>query len=328
MKPKENELKNEGLKARLLPFLAMILLTLTACDGNKTEWRNEDGSVWNTTFHISYRNFEPLTDSIFACFDRIDSSLSVFNDSSIVSRINRNEIVSVDDDFKNVFNLAKEVSGKSWGKFDPTVAPLVDAWGFGRQKGRVSSPSSEQIAELLEYIGIDNCFIDEEGTVLKKSPYTSFNFSAIAKGYACDIIASMFFRNGIDNFLIEIGGEIRVAGKNSRGTDWVVQIDAPIASHDVTHERYGTVNVTDCGIATSGNYRNFYTDENGDTLGHTIDPATGYPVITDLLSATVIAPSTMLADAIATACMALGSEKGEELASMFDDVEVILVTNQ
>lgn len=280
---------------------------LTGC-GERKEWRHASGAVWNTVYNITYEANRDMSDSIQAVYRRVENSLSPFNDSSLISRINRCETDSTDELVRHVFAVSSEVGQQSGGRFDPTISPAVNLWKFG-YTGKVApdekwEPTRRQIDSVLFSVGIADCQIDSFGKIHKKTPQTTFNFSAVTKGYACDLVADMLQRNGAKNLMVEIGGEVTVRGENPRGAMWRLQIDAPVEQPDVpTHQRLETIDVTDCGVATSGNYRNYHESSRG-KVGHTIDPQTGEPCRNDILSVTVIAPTCGEADAYATAAMA------------------------
>lgn len=302
-----------------------------SCNGN-TSYLSEEGMVWNTIYHISYQSETDLNDSIQAIFQDIDSSVSAFNDSSIVSKINRNEKIAVNHYFKNIYLKSKEINSQSKGMFDPTVAPLIRAWGFGQ--GHTVSKDTLRIDSLLSLVGIQKTELKGD-TLYKENPQIEFNFSGIAKGYGVDCIAEMFLRNGVSNFLIEIGGEIRVEGVNPKGNKWNIGIDKPSKDNNgKINELITDVALTNAGVATSGNYRNYHQAGSGQTFGHTISPLSGRPVQTDLASVTIIAPSCMEADALATACMALGMEESRKLcdslkiSALFITTDLKIVTNR
>lgn len=288
-------------------------------------YRNDEGMVWNTVYHISYQCDRDLHDSILAVMKMVERSLSPFADESLISAINRGDSVEADTLLRRIFAASQEVNRNSHGAFDPTVAPLVNLWGYGYRKTGVE-PIPEAIDSLLELVGIQECAIDENGHVVKKHPDTEFNFSAITKGYGCDLVGEMFRRNGCVNYMVEIGGEIAASGVSSRGRAWRIMVDAPIdCDTAVVHERMAVIEVSDCGVATSGNYRNYRETSDGRTW-HTISTRTGRPAVTDLLSATVVAPSCMLADAYATACMARSADSALMMLEVVPGVDALLVT--
>lgn len=313
---------------RAIHILVCLLVAVVVSAGCvRQEYRDARGMVWNTTYSMVYESETDLTDSIVAELKRVESSVSAFAHGSVVSLINRNESFVVDDYFRDVYDTSVKVSKSTGGAFDPTLAPLINAYGFGYDDAAI--PDSAELSEILGYVGIEKTAI-RGGCLVKEDPRTEFNFSAIAKGFGCDRVAAMLVRNGVTNYMVEIGGEIRMAGKNPAGEDWRISIDKPIFSNDSEiHESQKIVPLTDCGMATSGNYRNF-KEIGGERVVHTLDRFTGRPVVNDLLSVTVVVPAgrpggspCMLADAYATACMSLGSEKAkslierEGLAAMF-----------
>lgn len=305
-------MKNHGLIIKIIAFFTLTVLMLAASGcGRKPDYKSADGVVWNTTYHIVWNGPQSLTDSIFHTLDEVGGILSVFDENSEVCRVNTDSAVRVSPMFIEVYNASRKVNAETGGKFDPTLAPLIQAWGFG--KGHQCSADTARIPELLQRVGIRRTHL--EGDILvKERPDITFNFSAIAKGYGCDAVARMFDCNGISDYLVEIGGEIRASGVSPRNQAWRVSIDKPSLQPGAPiHDSQSVIAITDCGVATSGNYRNFHS-ANGSRFGHTLDPTTGRPVATDVISATVIAPTAMEADAYATACMVLGSKGSVRLA--------------
>lgn len=294
-------------------FSAAILLLFSLLFGGcnrHADYQVSEGGVWNTTFRIVYRCDRPLDDSIRTVMKQVEMSLSPFNDSSTISRINRGETTMTDSLLRRVFIMSQKVNSASGGMFDPTVSPLVDLWGFG-WKNPGHEPQQAEIDSAVALVGIDSCRLFPDGTIAKKHPGTQFNFSAITKGYGVDLVAEMLHRNGCSDYLVEIGGEIAMRGNNPRGEAWRVMIDAPVSNDtSVTHSRMTVIspqNTTDetAAVATSGNYRNSRVTESGQRVWHTIDPRSGRPADSEALSATVIAPTCAIADALATACMAM-----------------------
>lgn len=255
---------------------------------------------------------------------RVESSLSPFDKTSVISLINRNESDRCDSLVALVTATSRHIWNISGGKFDPTVAPAVNLWGFGYEDF-TGEPSDDAIDSVRAIVGMGQCCI-RDGRMIKKAGATQFNFSAITKGLGCDEVAAMMRRNGVDDYMVEIGGEIALGGSNPAREKWHIMIDAPTDS-DITAARRGlaTIEITDCGIATSGNYRN-YRDTPGGRVGHTIDPATCRPVRSATLSATVIARDAMVADALATACMAMQPDSALAMIEREKDVEAMIVT--
>lgn len=309
-----------------LTAATIAVVTLSGCDRTASRpYRDAEGAAWATTFHVTYRSDRDLSDSILAVMRDVELSLSPFCDISTVSRINRGETSLADPMLVEVFTASMRVNSLSGGAFDPTVGPLVSLWGFGEAGHDTDPPTPTQIDSALTSVGIARCHLRGD-TLLKASPDTRFNFSAITKGYGCDKIGEMLRRNGCEDFMVEIGGEIALAGVNRRGEEWRIMVDAPVADDStVTHRRLAVISLTDKGIATSGNYRNYRQLKEG-RMGHTISPVTGRPIASSTLSATAIAPTTMLADAIATACMAMDPDSAIAMADRIADVSVMLVS--
>lgn len=310
----------------VMAFMAVV--SVVSCSPGR-QWRQERGAVWNTVYCITYEADHDCGDSIRAVFRQVEASLSPFAENSLISRINRNETAIADTLFRKVFGISSQVCRKSAGRFDPTVSPLVNLWKFG-YTGKVDSseswePSPQQIDSAMRYVGILECSISSSGELVKKDPGTTFNFSALTKGYACDLVADILARNGAVNAMVEIGGDVALRGKSPRGDAWRLQIDVPADEDGAPrHEPLEIIEATDCGVATSGNYRNFHQSSRG-KVGHTIDPVTGYPQVTDLLSVTVVAPSCVLADAYATAALASPSVMAADSVLRLAGVKGILV---
>ena len=303
-------------------LVVMLSAWLASCEGNS--YRKMSGAVWGTAYNITYRADRELGDSVRREMRRVELSLSAFCDSSVVSRVNRGELDEVDPMFAEVFAESSRVAAASGGAFDPTVWPLVDLWGFGRRKA-VGEQSQTRIDSALATVGIRECRLDGLRLV-KRHPDTKFDFSAIAKGYGCDRVAAMLRRNGCRDYLVEIGGEIAAGGVSPRGVAWRVMVDAPVVSDTVVHERMAVIGLpSGGGVATSGNYRNYRETATG-RVGHTIDPHTGYPRRSAMLSATVVARSCMTADALATACMAMGPDSAMAMIRSMEGVEALLVS--
>ena len=292
-------------------LLILCALLSSSCHLSPT-YQREEGMIWNTIYHITYESDIHLGDSILATLEKVGKSLSVFDKSSLVSKVNEADSIEIDDMFADVYNASLKINKASTGMFDPTISPLITAWGFG--PGHTVSADSTAVDSILRFTGISKTRLQGK-TLIKNDRRIQFNFSAIAKGYGCDQVAEMLKRNGVKNYLVEIGGELSIGGKSPRSDKWKISIDRPIQTDSTEiHDSSAVIAVTDCGVATSGNYRNFHK-EGGKTFGHTISPVTGYPVETDVISATVIAPNCMLADGAATACMASGSRLAKEMLS-------------
>ena len=289
-------------------FIVSASTLSVSCESDR--FRQDEGMVWHTTYHITYRADRDMSDSIMATLRDVGASLNVFDPTSLASRLNAGEQLPLDSNYRRVYEMSRIVNGVTKGAFDPTLGPLITAWGFG--KGHKATADTLRIDSLLRFTGITKTHI-ENNMLVKDDPRIEFNFSAIAKGYACDCAGEMLQRNGINDYLVEIGGEIRCSGLSPSGEKWRVSIDRPFTSDSIRHDSQCVVAITYRGMATSGDYRNFHRDAQG-AYGHTISATTGRPARTDVLSATVISATAMSADAFATSMMALGSEKAKDLA--------------
>ena len=286
-------------------------------------YRNEKGLIFGTMYSITYESDKSLRLDIDKELQRFNASLSMFDESSLISRINRNEDVTVDSLFAKVFQLAMMTSEATDGCFDITVAPLVNAWGFGYTNE--IGPSDAKIDSLLKITGWEKVKLSPEGKVIKQDPRIKLDCSAIAKGYAVDVIADLLKSKGVQNYMVDIGGEVDVAGVNPNGDLWRIGINKPDDDPESRNEELQTIlEITNKGIATSGNYRNFYYKD-GMKYAHTIDPKTGRPVQHSILSSTVIANECIAADAFSTAFMVMGLDHAVELLKKFHDIEAYFI---
>ncbi|GHU87651.1 FAD:protein FMN transferase [Bacteroidia bacterium] len=289
---------------RLVLWVIPVMMILS-CQ-KKQEYYLSQGEIFHTSYHIKYEYKEPLGKQIQVVLDSFDLSLNPFNEKSVISKVNNNQPIEVDDFFVTVFNKAQEVSEVSGGAFDITCAPLVNLWGFGFDK--TDSVTPEIIDSIKSFVGYRKVHLVGR-KIVKDDPQIILNASAIAKGYSCDVVAELLESYGIKNYMIEIGGEVCAKGKNPNGVCWKIEITRPDDDRSgLKKDRFVVLGLCDRALATSGNYRNFYI-KNGKKYAHTIDPFSGYPAENEMLSATVIAPDCMTADAYATAFMTLGLEK-------------------
>lgn len=294
---------------------------------NGTYYYNIQGRAEGTSYNIVYqyegnKDFRMDIENMLADFEK---SLSVYDDASIISRVNRNEDIEVDEYFLQVFNRAKQISIQTEGAFDISAEPLFKAWGFS--SGEKNIPDKDQIERLKARVGMDKISIQNK-RVMKSNPEIQLNANAIAKGYSADIVASYLEEQGCVNYLVEIGGEIRVKGCNTQGEAWRIGIDRPSESNPIPGQDLQVIlQITDKGIATSGNYRQFYI-ENGNKVTHTINPSSGYPVNHNLLSTTVIAHDAIAADAFATAFMVAGMEKSLEWIEMNPYLDALFICDE
>lgn len=291
-------------------LLAIVLLRQNSRQHEESmrEYTQLEGTVFHTIYHIQYDSPTDFTPEITEMFKVFDYSVSMFNDSSLIARINNGDTSVVVNSFiRTVLVKAMEVSRVSDGAFDVTCAPLVNLWGFGFKNRE--NVTQQMIDSTLEYVGYEKVHLDAAGHIIKDDPRINLDFSSIAKGYMCDLVADFLLEHGITNYMVEIGGEIVCGGVNSKQNMWGIGINKPVEdSTQLQTQLQEIMRLTDCGVATSGNYRNFYYKD-GQRFAHTIDPKTGYPVQKDVLSATVIAPDCITADAYSTAFMVLGSKE-------------------
>lgn len=295
-----------------LPFLTLLVVgtVLIIRQQRSMPYQKSTDFIFGTTYHITYQCDSDLTQSIKAELLKVDASLSPFNKESVITAVNENRDVQLDEMFKEVFNLAMDISKETDGAFDITVAPLVNAWGFGFKNG--SQPSSHQVDSLLQLVGYKKVSM-VDGKVKKRDSRIMLDCSAIAKGYGTDRVARLLQNRGVQNYMVEIGGEVVTSGVNPERLPWKIGVTKPTDdSLNTGHELQTILNLTDKAMATSGNYRNFYY-KGGKKFAHTVDPKTGYPVQHSILSATVIAKSCAVADAYATSFMVMGMDKARQL---------------
>lgn len=289
---------------------------------NTMPYQHNTGQIFGTTYHITYQSDKDLHREILQRLQLVDQTFSTFNDESIISKINRNEPVKLNQMFIEVFDLAKTVSKDTHGAFDITVAPLVNVWGFGFKSG--TPPTKAVIDSLRHLTGYEKVKLIGS-TVRKQDPRIMLDCSAIAKGYGSDVVAQYLRSRDVENFMIEIGGEIVVQGNSDKRLPWKIGVTKPTDdSTQVNNELQTVLNVTNTAMATSGNYRRFYY-KNGKKYAHTIDPKTGYPVQHNILSATVLANTCAKADAYATSFMVLGLEKTQQVLQHHPDLMVYLI---
>jgi len=318
--------KTSNKRAKLYGQTAFLLFLIVGTvliirHQHNAPYQHNTGMIFGTVYNVTYQNNSDLGTGILSTLHQVDSSLSMFNERSTISRINRGEQVKLDKMFIEVFDLAEEVSEKTDGAFDITVAPLVNAWGFGFKKG--IAPTQHEIDSLLEITNYKKVQrITERGASLvrKADPHMMLDCSAIAKGYGADAVAAYLVSAGVKNYMVEIGGEVVTQGVSPKRLPWKIGVTKPTDDSLCVNQELQTVlNVTDMAMATSGNYRNFYY-KNGKKYAHTIDPKTGYPVQHSLLSSTVLAKRCAKADAFATAFMVMGIEKAKKVLSENPDL--------
>jgi len=307
-----------------LTLTVLLFSALLAGCKQAASYISNEGMIYGTTYHITYEspNGKDLQQGIEIAMKKLDNSLSTFNPSSTISKVNQNRDTIPDDYFLTVYKKAVEVSDATGGAFDITVAPMVNVWGFGFKNKENVTP--ELIDSLRQLVGYKKVRL-EKGKIVKDHPNTMLDASAIAKGFACDLVGQYLEKTGCKNYMVEIGGEVVARGKNKKGRYWHIGISRPTEGVFAGEQNLeAIVELKDMALATSGNYRNFYV-EGGKKYAHTIDPHTGYPVQHSLLSTTVLADDCMTADAFATAFMVLGLEKSIEVAASRDDLEVYFI---
>ncbi|HPJ82638.1 MAG: FAD:protein FMN transferase [Bacteroidales bacterium] len=316
------------------PFIFLCFLFLfTASCNQRAHYMCLEGSALGTTYAITFRipegapsAFPDIVEQTLASgFERINNSLSIYNNHSLISRINKNLTQETDSLFRTVFNRSMDISILTNGAFDISAAPFFDLWGFGFEKRDILRQDSLEL--VRQYTGMDKFRL--EGTALYKAdPRCSLSMNAIAKGYACDLIAGELSELEITDMLVEIGGEIVCRGLNPKKRPWRIGIDSPVDGNIHPGENIqAVITMTDKGLATSGNYRNYYI-ENGKKYAHIIDPQTGLPVKHNLLSATVIAPDCMSADAFATALMVMGLAASIDFLNQHPELGAYLIYEQ
>lgn len=317
-------MKKNILKIAIITTIAFTILFISQGCLRK-DYIKLAGFTQGTSYHITYEskrgeNFQEEIDTLLADFDK---TFSVYLTGSIISRINRNDPdVIINEHFVKVFQKAYEIYKATEGFFDITVAPLVNAWGFGfTEKANVDSTI---IDSLLQYVGMDKVQLKDR-RIQKKYNEIMLDCNAIAQGYAVDVISDYFNRKGIKNYLVEIGGEINTRGVNEKGNIWLIGLDKPIEGN-ILPGMYlqAKIRLKNSSLATSGNYRKFY-EKDGIKYAHSINPKSGYPVLKKLLSATVIAEDCMTADAFATAFMVMGLEKAKEFLREHKELDAYLI---
>jgi len=304
-------------------LIVAFVLILISCNNTKLKYFANSGEAHGTFYNIQYQYNSDIQDGIEAQTRIVDTSLSTYIPTSIISQINQDkENVVLDSLFIRVFNCGKTVYNKTNGAFDMTVTPIVNAWGFGFTDS--THVDSTIIDSLLQYVGFNMINIEKK-YIVKTKKGIMLDGSAIAKGFSIDYVAEYLESLGIKNYLVEIGGEVRTKGVNKHNKVWTVGIDQPIFDESASNrELQEIVSLKNASIATSGNYRQFYI-RNNVMYSHTINPKTGYPVKHSILSASVIAPNCMTADAYATAFMVLGVEKAMEIANANSELETYLI---
>jgi thiamine biosynthesis lipoprotein len=312
-------------------FLIFFVTFSTGC-GLKKEVAFS-GRTMGTTYHIKvvkgiFTHTTNLQKIIDARLDQINKSMSTFIKDSEISRFNSDhhagEKFMISDDFYNVMIVAKKIYEETGGAWDGTVKPLVDLWGFGNGEIRHTLPEKSRIQALLSDVGFNNIEISPDHYLVKKKASTTLDLASIAKGYGVDQVAALIRDNGIDNFLVEIGGEVFASGYRKDGKKWRIGINIPRENAPLD-QVYKVVDIHNKGLATSGDYRNFF-EVHHKRFSHIIDPKNGYPVDNGVVSVSILADTCTYADGLATAVMVLGYKKGIDLVNQLENTECFIVT--
>lgn len=317
----------ERQKKRLLwqlPFLTLLVVgtVLIIRHQQNMPYHKSSDFIFGTSYNVIYQCDSDLSQSIKSELMKVDRSLSPFNEKSVITAVNNNKAVVLDEMFQEVFRKAMDISRETDGAFDITVAPLVNAWGFGFKNGTL--PDRRQVDSLRTIVGYEKVSL-VNGKVQKKDPRMMLDCSAIAKGYGTDMVARLLRDRGVENFMVEVGGEVVTKGVNAQRVPWKIGVTKPDDdSLSIGNELQTILNVTDKAMATSGNYRRFYY-KGGRRFAHTIDPKTGYPVQHSILSATVLANDCATADAYATSFMVMGMDGAKRVLERHPELMAYLI---
>jgi len=316
---------------RFFVFSMLFFLFLAACSHpKKAKSFYFEGNALGTTYHVKAfpgEDFKTIQQKdIDSVITAVNASLSTYQPTSLISRINKGKALLLDQQFKDVYQAAHKIYVETGGLYDPTIGILVNAWGFGPAKKIQGIEQDSTIVDSLKkFVGYDYLTIDEHGFLQKKYPQVYIDYNSIAKGYAIDRVGKMIEDKGIENYLVEIGGEVLAKGKNiAKDKDWLVAIDNP--NRKSGNKFISKIALSNKAMATSGNYRKYYVDkETGKKYVHTIDPKTGYPAIRHLLSASIIADNCTMADGYATACMVMGLKASQKFLEKHPELQAFLV---
>lgn len=311
------------MKRFIVGFAVVAMLLLGSCSVRK-EYREMTGFELHTPYSVKYEASESYDEEIRQVMQDYYHAINPFDSTSIISRVNRNEPVVADSIFSFVFNTAMRVARITDGALDVTCAPFINLWGFGFTSDSIAV-TQEVIDSVRTFVGYEKVVL-QDGRVIKQDPRVLLNFSALGDGCSCDLIGGLLEKHGVENYMVEVGGEVRTKGVSPRGVAWRIGIVTPEDDPDgLNHDLQAVVALDGLhGLATSGNYRNFY-EKDGRRYGHTIDPQTGCPACQDVLSATVIAPTAIEADAYATALMVMGREQAKTLVCQQPEIAYYLI---
>ncbi len=303
---------------------AAALFGAVACTAPRADYRVCEGAMLGTSFRVVADVDDPAN-RLYAAIMQLDAeakaSMSIFDESSLLSRLNRNETDSVDRHIAFNLRLADSIGALSGGVYDVTVKPLVEAWGFAG-RARTENPD---IDSILRFVGREKVRV-EGGRLRKSDPRVQLDFNSIAKGYTVDLLAQLVEEFGAANYIVDIGGEVRCRGVNREGNPWRVGIESPFDGN-MTDGAYiqRRLALSECALATSGNYRRFYRDAEGRKVAHTLDPRTGRSVLSRLLSVSVVAPTCAEADALGTMLLAMGADSALAFAGRHPQLPVYFI---
>lgn len=306
-------------------WLILLLAGLFAGCGSGPSYTTVDGVMLGTTLHVVADVRNTTSQELYRAIMELDreakSSMSIFDEGSLLSRLNRNETDTVDRHIAFNLRLADSIGALSDGRYDVTVKPLVEAWGFAGKEAQ----ADPNIDSILCFVGREKVRI-EGNRLVKEDPRVQLDFNSVAKGYTVDLLADLVERFGAENYIVDIGGEVRCRGVNRQGQPWRIGVETPFDGN-MTDGEYlqRRIWLSEGGLATSGNYRRFYLDADGNKVAHTLDPRTGRSVVSRLLSVTVVAPTCAEADALGTMFLALGADDALALAGRMPEVKVYFI---
>ena len=308
-------------------FGSLILLVagLLAGCGSGRQYTTVDGVMLGTTLHVVADVRNTTSQELYRAVMDLDreakASMSIFDEGSLLSRLNRNETDTVDRHIAFNLRLADSIGALSDGRYDVTVKPLVEAWGFAGKQ----AAAHPNIDSILAFVGRDKVRL-EGNRLVKSDPRVQLDFNSVAKGYTVDLLAELVEGFGAENYIVDIGGEVRCRGVNRQGQPWRIGVETPFDGN-MTDGEYlqRRIRLSEGGLATSGNYRRYYLDADGNKVAHTLDPRTGRSVVSRLLSVTVVAPTCAEADALGTMFLALGADDALATAGRLPDVKVYFI---
>ncbi len=304
---------------------AVVAAVVLASCGSRPDYTTVDGVMLGTTLHVVADVRDVTSQELYAEIMELDrqakASMSIFDEGSLLSRLNRNETDTVDRHIAFNLRLADSIGALSNGRYDVTVKPLVEAWGFAGK----AAQAHPNIDSILAFVGREKVHI-EGNRLVKADPRVQLDFNSIAKGYTVDLLAALVERFGAENYIVDIGGEVRCRGVNRQGNPWRIGVETPfdgnMSNGDYLQRR---ISLSEGGLATSGNYRRYYLDADGNKVVHTIDPRTGHSVVSRLLSVTVVAPTCAEADALGTMFLAMGADDARAAVERMPGVKVYFI---